>query len=109
VAGSHTTFLSVPPLSGPSPAQQVLDLGCGEGRLLGYLKVDPNITRLHGIDVDVAVMRRAVPRLAPLMMDYLQPRERPLTITLYEGSVAVVDRRFLGIDAAACVEVYAVS
>ena len=87
--------------------RQVLDLGCGEGRLLAFLRTDTALTGLHGVDVDAEVLRRAVPRVAPLLMDLLQPRPHPFAITLHRGSVADPDPRFRDIAFAACVEVYA--
>ena len=86
--------------------RQVLDLGCGEGRLLAFLRTDTALTGLHGVDVDAEVLRRAVPRVAPLLMDLLQPRPHPFAITLHRGSVADPDPRFRDIAFAACVEVY---
>ncbi|XP_065531311.1 small RNA 2'-O-methyltransferase isoform X2 [Lathamus discolor] len=43
-------------------------------------------------------------RLSPLPVDYLQPRERSLTVTLHHGSVAHKDPCMLGFDLVTCLE-----
>jgi hypothetical protein len=86
---------------------QVLDLGCGEARLLTFLRADPRLTLLEGVDADAAVLTRAQSRIAPLWTDQLQPRARPLRVRLWHGSVAAPDIRWRGVPLAACLEVYA--
>lgn len=79
----------------------VLDLGCGEGRLLKMLLREKWATRITGVDVSVRALEIAQRRLK---FDQLPPpvRER---ITLLHGSALYADARFADHDAAAAVEV----
>ena len=82
-------------------ARRVLDLGCGEGRLLQLLVKDAGFEEIAGLDIslrslDVAEQRLHLDRLAP------KQRER---IKLLHGSLMYRDRRLEGYDAAAVVEV----
>ena len=82
-------------------AGRVLDLGCGEGRLLRKLMADPEFIEIVGMDVssralDVAESRLKLERLAP------KQRER---IRLIHGSLMYRDARLAGFDAAAVMEV----
>jgi 3' terminal RNA ribose 2'-O-methyltransferase Hen1 len=84
-----------------SGASRVLDLGCGEGRLLRRLLSHHQFTEIVGMDVasrtlDLAESRLRLERLAP------RQRER---IRLMHGSLAYRDARLAGFDAAAVVEV----
>jgi 3' terminal RNA ribose 2'-O-methyltransferase Hen1 len=84
-----------------SGASRVLDLGCGEGKLLRRLLADHQFTEIVGMDVssralDVAESRLKLDRLAP------KQRER---IRLVHGSLMYRDPRFGGFDAAAVMEV----
>jgi 3' terminal RNA ribose 2'-O-methyltransferase Hen1 len=84
-----------------SGAQRVLDLGCGEGRLLRLLLEDRTFTSILGVDVSFRVLERARDRLH---LDRLPPRQRE-RITLMHGALTYRDRRLAGYDAAAVVEV----
>jgi 3' terminal RNA ribose 2'-O-methyltransferase Hen1 len=84
-----------------SGAKRVLDLGCGEGRLLSALLADPAFTEILGIDVSPRVLDKAADRLR---LDSLPPRKRE-RIKLLQGSLMYRDARLSGFDAAAVVEV----
>jgi 3' terminal RNA ribose 2'-O-methyltransferase Hen1 len=84
-----------------SGAKRVLDLGCGEGRLLSALLADPTFTEILGIDVSPRVLDKAADRLR---LDRLPPRKRE-RIKLLQGSLMYRDARLSGFDAAAVVEV----
>ena len=84
-----------------SGAQSVLDLGCGEGKLLRQLFDDKQFTKVVGMDVSVQSLQRAVKRLG---YDQLPPKQRE-RIELIHGSLMYRDRRLAGFDAAAIVEV----
>ena len=84
-----------------SGAKRVLDLGCGEGRLLSLLLADTSFTEILGIDVSARVLERAADRLH---LDSLPPRKRD-RIKLLQGSLMYRDARLAGYDAAAVVEV----
>ncbi len=82
-------------------ARRILDLGCGEGRLIGELLRDPSVIHITGMDVSVAALRRAARRLRLDEMSHRQ-RER---LALMQGSLTYRDKRLSGFDAAAVVEV----
>ena len=82
-------------------ATKVLDLGCGEGRLIGGLLEEPSIRSITGLDVSHRALETARRRLR---LDKLptQQRER---INLLHGSLTYTDRRLSGHDAAVATEV----
>ena len=82
-------------------AARVLDLGCGEGRLIGELLGEPAIRSVTGLDVSHRALEVARERLR---LDTLptQQRER---ITLLHGSLTYRDERLSGYDAAIAMEV----
>jgi SAM-dependent methyltransferase len=82
-------------------ATSVLDLGCGEGRLLRELLADRSFERIVGLDVSFRSLERARGRLR---LDRLPPRQAE-RITLLHGALTYRDRRWNGFDAAAVVEV----
>jgi 3' terminal RNA ribose 2'-O-methyltransferase Hen1 len=84
-----------------SGAKRVLDLGCGEGRLLSLLLADTSFHEITGMDVSPRVLERAADRLR---LDSLPPRKRE-RIKLLQGSLMYRDARLAGYDAAAVVEV----
>ena len=82
-------------------ARRVLDLGCGEGRLLQLLLKDPGFEHLAGMDVSLRSLEIAEQRLH---LDRLAPKQRE-RVELLHGSLMYRDRRLQGYDAAAVVEV----
>ena len=82
-------------------AASVLDLGCGEGKLLRLLLKDRAITRIVGVDVSMHTLGVARERLN---LDHLPDRQRE-RITLLQSALTYRDRRLAGFDAAALVEV----
>ena len=82
-------------------ARSVVDLGCGEGRLLRELLADRSFERVVGMDVSYRSLERARARLR---LDRLPPRQAE-RITLLHGALTYRDRRLAGFDAAAVVEV----
>ena len=84
-----------------SGAKSVLDLGCGEGRLLRSLLDERQFERIIGVDashraLDLAADKLKLERMAPLK------RER---LTLLHGALTYRDDRLKNFDAAALVEV----
>ena len=84
-----------------SGAARVLDLGCGEGRLLKLLLAEKQFSEIVGMDVahrslEVAARRLRLERLP----DWQKHR-----IKLLHGSLIYRDERLSGFDAAAIVEV----
>jgi 3' terminal RNA ribose 2'-O-methyltransferase Hen1 len=84
-----------------SGAERVLDLGCGEGKLLQLLVKERQFKAVMGVDVSMTALTRARDRLSMDMMP-AQVKER---ITLQQGSLMYRDRRLDNFDAAAVVEV----
>jgi 3' terminal RNA ribose 2'-O-methyltransferase Hen1 len=84
-----------------SGARRVLDLGCGEGKLLGALLQEQEFEEIVGVDVSVRSLKRARERLR---VDRLPPM-RQARLKLFQGSLIYRDKRFAGYDAAALVEV----
>lgn len=80
-------------------ARRVLDLGCGEGRLLRMLAKDKQFEEILGLDVahrTLAVARERLDRLPPLQSN---------RVKLLQGALTYRDSRLAGYDAAAIVEV----
>ena len=84
-----------------SGAGSVLDVGCGEGRLLGRLLEHRQFRTLLGIDVSAVSLERAAERLK---LDRLAPMQRA-RIDLQQGSLTYRDTRMNGFDAACAIEV----
>lgn len=84
-----------------SGAHQVVDLGCGEGKLLALLLKEAQFTRVLGMDVSYRSLEIAEERLH---LDKLAPHQRQ-RIELIHGSLIYRDERLSGYDAAALVEV----
>ena len=82
-------------------AKRVLDLGCGEGRLLRQLLADRQFENIVGVDVSSRTLERAADRLR---LDQLAPRQRE-RISLLQGALTYRDKRLQGFDVAAAVEV----
>jgi 3' terminal RNA ribose 2'-O-methyltransferase Hen1 len=82
-------------------AKRVLDLGCGEGKLLRLLLADKQFESILGMDVSWRALETAKDRLR---LDELPERQRSL-IELIQGSLTYRDQRLSGFEAAAIVEV----
>ena len=83
-----------------------MDLGCGEGKFLRFVKEEPFVSRIVGVDIHRPSLDKATAALRPLNADYLMPRAQPLSIELFEGSLVGINLRALGkFDAAVCIEV----
>lgn len=82
-------------------AKRVLDLGCGEGKLVRRLLKNPHIEHVLALDVSWQELQRAQERLHVAEMS---PRQRE-RLTLTQGSLLYHDPRLAGYDAAAVVEV----
>ena len=82
-------------------AARVLDLGCGEGRLLQLLLKEKQFTEIVGMDVSHRALEITKDRLHYDRMPSMQ-KER---LRLRHGSLIYRDQRLAGFDAAAVVEV----
>ena len=84
-----------------SGAKRVLDLGCGEGRLVRELLKDKQFEEIVGLDVSIRSLEAAQRRLK---LDRL-PTQAAERVRLVHGSLMYRDKRLEGFDAAAVVEV----
>ena len=82
-------------------AASVLDLGCGEGRLLRLLLGERQFARITGTDVSMATLAVARDRLH---LDRMADAKRE-RLTLLQSALTYRDRRLQGFDGAAVVEV----
>jgi 3' terminal RNA ribose 2'-O-methyltransferase Hen1 len=82
-------------------AKRVLDLGCGEGKLIRDLLKDRQFEQLVAMDVSLRTLEVAKDRLR---LDRSPPMQAQ-RVTLMHGSLTYRDRRLEGFDAAAVVEV----
>jgi 3' terminal RNA ribose 2'-O-methyltransferase Hen1 len=79
-------------------AQSLLDLGCGTGDLLLRLALLPQITRLTGLDIDLAALRVAQARLDSL------PAEARAKVQLAQASMTTAHVNLRGYGCACLVE-----
>jgi 3' terminal RNA ribose 2'-O-methyltransferase Hen1 len=82
-------------------AKRVIDLGCGEGRLLKALLEERSFTEIVGMDVSHRALEMAANRLRLERLP-AKMRER---LKLIQGSLTYRDKRLEGFDAATVVEV----
>ena len=92
------TVLAVLKASG---ADSVLDLGCGEGKLLRNLLSEKQFRRIVGMDVSIRSLEIASDKLRLNRLPDMQQKR----IELIHGSLMYRDARLAGFDAAAVVEV----
>ncbi len=84
-----------------SGARSVIDLGCGEGKLLRELLADKQFERIVSMDVSIRSLEIAQKRLR---VDRLPDRQAE-RLKLIHGSLIYRDQRLANFDAAAVVEV----
>jgi 3' terminal RNA ribose 2'-O-methyltransferase Hen1 len=82
-------------------ANRVLDLGCGEGKLLRELLAEKSLTEIVGMDVSHRSLEVASQRLK---LDRM-PAKQKEKLKLMHGSLMYRDKRLEGYDAATVVEV----
>lgn len=82
-------------------ATTVVDLGCGEGKLLRLLLKERQFKKILGMDVSMRSLQIAKERL---YLDNMAPKQKE-RIELIQGSLTYKDDRLKGFDAAAIIEV----
>lgn len=84
-----------------SGAKSVVDLGCGEGKLLRMLLKEKQFDKILGIDVSYRTLEKAADRLA---YNEMPPKQKE-RISIMQGALTYRDNRLQGFDAAAIIEV----
>jgi 3' terminal RNA ribose 2'-O-methyltransferase Hen1 len=84
-----------------SGATRVIDLGCGEGKLVRELLKDDQFREIVGMDVSYRSLGVASERMH---MDTMPPKQKE-RIRLFQGSLMYRDKRLAGFAGAAVVEV----
>jgi len=82
-------------------AKRVVDLGCGEGKLLRLLLAESAIAQITGVDVSFRALEIAKERL---QVDRFSPAQQS-RLQLIQSSLIYRDSRLTGFDAAAVIEV----
>ncbi len=82
-------------------AETVVDMGCGEGKLLSLLLKEKQFDRIVGVDVSYRSLILAKQRLK---WDDMSPRQKE-KIELIQGALTYRDSRLKNFDAAAVIEV----
>jgi 3' terminal RNA ribose 2'-O-methyltransferase Hen1 len=84
-----------------SGAKRVLDLGCGEGKLIRMLLKEKQFENITGMDVSYQELTRCKEKLH---WEEMAPKQKE-RINLFQGALTYRDKRLQGFDAAAVVEV----
>ncbi|MFI6733026.1 3' terminal RNA ribose 2'-O-methyltransferase Hen1 [Nonomuraea sp. NPDC050451] len=82
-------------------AASVIDLGCGQGELVGALLARPRFARVGGTDVSSMALTIAARKLR---LDRM-PDSKRARLTLFQGALTYTDKRLSGYDAAVLMEV----
>ncbi|ESO12622.1 hypothetical protein HELRODRAFT_151325, partial [Helobdella robusta] len=70
---------------------KIIDLGCGECRLLRSVKKLDRIEQIIGIDCNKEILEDNFYSLKPLNFQYLIPRSNPLTINIFHADFLKTD------------------
>lgn len=84
-----------------SDAKKVIDLGCGEGKLIRMMLKEKQFQKITGMDISYSELTKCKERLH---WDEMAPRQKE-RIDLFQGALTYKDKRLEGFDAAAIVEV----
>ena len=84
-----------------SGAETVIDLGCGEGKLLRRLLKEKQFTKIVGMDVSYYELTKAKERLR---LEEMSPKQRE-RVDLFQGALTYKDQRLAGYDVATIIEV----
>jgi 3' terminal RNA ribose 2'-O-methyltransferase Hen1 len=82
-------------------AKRVVDLGCGNGKLVQALLKEPQFAEIIGVDISHRALESAESRLK---LERLAPRQRE-RVRFFQTALTYRDKRLSGFDAAAVVEV----
>ena len=84
-----------------SGAEKVIDIGCGEGKLVSMLMEESSIKKITACDVSVKILEKAAKRMRFDKM----PQNRRDKLEFIQGSLTYRDKRFEGYDCACVIEV----
>ncbi|UTC64072.1 3' terminal RNA ribose 2'-O-methyltransferase Hen1 [Treponema sp. OMZ 788] len=84
-----------------SGAASVIDLGCGDGKLIRLLLKEKQFEKIAGMDVSYSELTKCKERLH---WEDMPPKQKE-RLNLFQSSLMYRDKRFSGFDAAAVVEV----
>ena len=79
----------------------MVDLGCGEGNLIGRLMAETAVSEVLGVDVSIGALDKAEKRLH---LDDMSERRRE-RVRLIQGALTYTDERTRGFDIATVIEV----
>ncbi|WPD23886.1 MAG: 3' terminal RNA ribose 2'-O-methyltransferase Hen1 [Candidatus Electrothrix scaldis] len=82
-------------------AKTVLDLGCGEGKLIRALLKEKQFVKITGTDISYTTLCKAKERLH---WDQMAPKQQE-RLEIFQGSLLYRDKRFASYDAAVVMEV----
>lgn len=84
-----------------SGAKKVIDMGCGEGKLVRMMLKEKQFKNITGMDISYSELNKCKERL---YWEEMAPRQKE-RINLFQGALTYKDKRLKGFDAAAIVEV----
>lgn len=84
-----------------SGANNVIDLGCGEGKLIRMLLKERQFKKITGMDISFSELKKCKEKLH---WDEMAPKQKE-RINLFQGALTYKDDRLEGFEAAALVEV----
>ena len=84
-----------------SGAKKVIDLGCGEGKLIRMMLKEKQFQNIAGMDISYNELTKCKERLH---WNEMAPKQKE-RIKLFQGALTYKDKRLEGFDAAAIVEV----
>ena len=84
-----------------SGAKSVIDLGCGDGKLIRLLLKEKQFEKIAGMDVSYSELTKCKERLH---WEDMPPKQKE-KLSLFQSSLMYRDKRFSGFEAAAVVEV----
>ncbi|MEM6963430.1 MAG: 3' terminal RNA ribose 2'-O-methyltransferase Hen1 [Bacteroidota bacterium] len=82
-------------------AKKVIDMGCGEGKLIRMMLKDKQFQKITGMDISHTELTKCKERLH---WDEMAPKQKE-RIKLFQGALTYKDKRLENFDAAAIVEV----
>lgn len=85
--------------------KNIVEFGCAELKLFVYLKNGlKHINRIDFVDIDKELVERFKSKVDPLISDHVKKRERPLTVNVWKGNVAIPNPNLKDIDAVIAIE-----